>query len=696
VAAVTAHVDVRAGSVVLPLHSVVRVAEEWAVVDNISGGRVGIACASGWHPDDFVLAPLNHAGARERLPEDIATLRRLWRGESVSLPGPDGRSVDVRTLPRPVQPELPVWVTSAGNIDTFRSAGEMGANILTHLLGQSVEAVAEKIEAYRAAWRRAGHAGRGTVTLMLHTFVGDDEAEVRELAREPMKRYLRASVSLIKDVASAFPAFRSTTGEAVDRAFADLAEEDVDALLNFAFERYYNTSALLGSVESCARMVTRLRGTGIDEIACLIDFGLDTDTVLSHLEQLTALKDSFALGDRPDDHAPANEGIGALIRREGVTHLQCTPTMAKMLMLDAEARDGLAQLAIMMVGGEALPPALASDLLGAVGGRLENMYGPTETTIWSSTSTVRAGEPISIGHPIANTQLYVLDEDRRPVASGRAGELWIGGEGVARGYLHAEDLSAERFVRDPFVANATARMYRTGDLVRHAEGDRLEFLGRTDQQVKVRGHRIELGEIEARLVAHPGIADAVVVAQTDALGDLRLAAFVIATAQMPSTATLKEHLRGALPEYMLPAHFVSVTEFPRTPNQKVDRNAFPSAAEAASLEVGTPYVAPESPVEAVVVRAWEGLLGTPRVGLDDNFFELGGDSLMVVRLHRRLEEALETEIAFASLFRFPTVRGFVAHGLGGAAVGTEGSTITGAASAQQRAAARRQVRTRRS
>jgi natural product biosynthesis luciferase-like monooxygenase protein len=192
VAAVTHRVHVRGGSVVLPLHHPARVAEEWAVVDSISGGRAGVAFASGWQPNDFVLRPEAYADHKAVMTRDIEVVRRLWRGESVELPGVNGRMVPVRTLPRPVQPELPVWLTAAGRPETYRQAGLIGARVLTHLLGQSMEELGAKLALYRQAWREAGHAGEGRVTLMLHTLIGRDESEVKALVKRPLTEYLRA------------------------------------------------------------------------------------------------------------------------------------------------------------------------------------------------------------------------------------------------------------------------------------------------------------------------------------------------------------------------------------------------------------------------------------------------------------------------------------------------------------------------
>jgi natural product biosynthesis luciferase-like monooxygenase protein len=252
IAGITSRVQIRAGSCVLPLHHPVRVAEDWAFVDNISNGRVGISFASGWQPNDFILMPDAFAKRQDEMIERMDIVRRLWRGEAVAFPGPNGNLVETRTLPRPVQKDIPVWITAAGNPKTFEQAGRMGCRLLTHLLGQKVEDVAEKIAIYRAAWRDAGHAGEGHVTLMLHTFIGADEEATRETAREPMKKYLRSSVDLIKKAAWSFPTFverGAASGKTPQEVMesAPLSDAEMDALLDHAFNRYYGTSALIGT-----------------------------------------------------------------------------------------------------------------------------------------------------------------------------------------------------------------------------------------------------------------------------------------------------------------------------------------------------------------------------------------------------------------------------------------------------------------
>jgi natural product biosynthesis luciferase-like monooxygenase protein len=281
VAAITSRLQIRAGSVVLPLHHPARVAEEWAVVDNISDGRVAVSFASGWHANDFVFAPGNYDGRREIMAREIETVRKLWRGEPVTYPGGDGRPVDVRIRPRPIQSELPIWVTAFGSPETFRLAGQLDAGVLTHLLGQSVSELASKIEVFRQSRLQHGFdPSTGEVAVMLHTFVGDDPETVRRTVRRPFIDYLRTSVDLAK--------VGEQAGLAADGEHYTPA--NVEAFLEATFERYYATNTLFGTPESCIDLVDRLRAIGVSEIACLIDFGVGTDEVLSSLRPLARLK----------------------------------------------------------------------------------------------------------------------------------------------------------------------------------------------------------------------------------------------------------------------------------------------------------------------------------------------------------------------------------------------------------------------
>jgi len=697
-AAITSHIQIRAGSVVLPLHHPVRVAEEWAVVDNLSGGRVAISVASGWQPNDFVIRPENFQDSRNVLMRDLEIVRRLWRGEAVTFPGPKG-DVAVRVLPRPVQAELPVWITSAGNPETFEAAGAAGAFVLTHLLGQRVTDLSEKIARYRQAWRQAGHRGDGYVTLMVHTFVGDSDDEVRETVRQPLTRYLKTAASLVKPFASTFPAFQKRVdgGQQADAAFASLSPEELDAVARFAADRYYETSGLLGSRDKCLAMLAALKAAGVDEVACLIDFGVESSEVFAHLEQLDALKNDAARMQRVTAEPTASYTAADLIRRHAVTHVQCTPSQARLWMDDRETRSALARIGTMLVGGEALPAALARDLarLGAV--RVLNMYGPTETTVWSTVAEVTA-EDVSIGRPVANTQVYVLDERRQLVPAGRIGELYIGGAGVVRGYWNRPDLTADRFVPNPFTEGA--RLYRTGDLVRYRPDGSLDFCGRADHQVKIRGHRVELGEIEACLDMDDRVRVSVVVARTDSSGTSRLVAYVAAPEHITESSTLaadlKARVRRVLPEVMVPAEVIVLGELPRTPNGKIDRQALPSGSEAnapVAMAVAPPARHVDGPVmaadaERLVAAVWRELLGGRDVGVGDNFFDVGGDSLLAVQAHRRLRDVFGVELALTDLFRYPTIRSLADHLVPSAPPST-------VAPASQRAGRRRQLMQRR-
>ncbi|MEQ1873208.1 MAG: MupA/Atu3671 family FMN-dependent luciferase-like monooxygenase [Ilumatobacteraceae bacterium] len=658
ISSVTKRISIRAGSVVLPLHHPVEIAEAWSMVDNLSNGRAGVSFASGWQPNDFVLRPQNYARAKAAMYEGIEQVRRLWRGESLHFDGPNGAPVSVATLPRPVQAELPMWITTAGNPESFAAAGSAGTNLLTHLVGQSIDQLTAKIAVYRAARAAAGHdPATGVVTLMMHTFVGDVETVVRSKVREPLRKYLSTSFELLREHAWSFPTFRRPDGSPVgnpdDLADADIAGltgDDLDAVLDFAADRYYETSGLFGTPEQLVPLVGRLHEIGVDEIACLVDFGVATDDVLANLPHLTRVRELLA-----DEAATEETSIAELVASSNTTHIQCTPSMARVFTHDPAMRTALGSVRQLLVGGEELPSDLAHELQSLVGGTVVNMYGPTETTVWSSSWQVQANFGWTpIGTPLANTQLYVLDNVGQPTPPGVAGQLWIGGAGVARGYHQRPELTAERFAPDPF--RADGRMYSTGDLARwHAQPDGsavLQFLGRADQQVKLRGHRVELGEIEAELRRLADVDDCAAIVRDDE----HLVAYVATRSASFNSQAARDMLRQRLPEVMVPGQIVVLPTLPRTPNGKLDRRALPTQAVAPRVEI----VPATSAIEHQILSDWQNVLGNLSIGIDDNFFDVGGHSLLVVRLHRRLQETLGRVIAMTDLYRFPTVRTFTA------------------------------------
>jgi amino acid adenylation domain-containing protein len=344
--------------------------------------------------------------------------------------------------------------------------------------------------------------------------------------------------------------------------------------------------------------------------------------------------------------------LSAALAQAGATVMHATPAIWRLLV---ESGWSGAPPFKAMSGGEALPATLAAELLARCT-EVWDLYGPTETTICSAAAPVRAGVPLWLGNLIANTRLYLLDSHLMPVPIGVPGELYIGGTGLARGYLGRPRLTADRFVPDPFTQAPGARMYRTGDLMRRRPDGGLEFLGRTDHQVKLRGFRIELGEIEAVLTRHPAVHQVAVLAREDRPGDKRLVAYVLpAAGEAPAIGELRDHLRRKLPDYMVPSAFVLLSRFPHTSSGKVDRSALPAPDH--QPHAASTYVAPRSALERLLAGICTEVLGIERMGANDDFFALGGHSLLATRVIARLEANLGVEVPVRLLFEAPTVAG---------------------------------------
>jgi acyl-coenzyme A synthetase/AMP-(fatty) acid ligase len=359
------------------------------------------------------------------------------------------------------------------------------------------------------------------------------------------------------------------------------------------------------------------------------------------------------------------------IRRHGVTHLQLTPSFVAQLALEDEGLAAFATLRHLLVGGEALPATVADQLRPHLTGTLHNVYGPTETTIWTTTAAVTPGQPITIGRPIANSTAHILNADLRLLPIGVAGELFIGGAGVTRGYLNRPELTEQRFLRDPRTGE---RLYRTGDLVAWLPDGQLAFLGRLDHQVKVRGYRVELGEIDAVVGEHPSVRECVTVAQRAGSGDLRLVTYVVPRAidglQSESTAAsageparsaaggglakeLRQFAQARLPVYMVPAAVVLLDAMPLTPNGKIDRRslASPNAARAA----GAGRHSPDNDRERTIVAVMQELIGR-EVAVDEDFFDAGVHSLLLIQASVRLGARLGRPVPIVEICRHPTAR----------------------------------------
>lgn len=388
-----------------------------------------------------------------------------------------------------------------------------------------------------------------------------------------------------------------------------------------------------------------------DRLAAVTTIAFD----ISILELFLPLSYGAVVDVLPREVSIDSARLQARLAQTGPTLMQGTPATWR-LLLDG-GWEGSESMKVLC-GGEALSTELAERLVPRCA-QLWNVYGPTETTVWSTMAHVTDGSaPISIGRPIANTQCHVLDSKGRRVPCGVVGELFIGGSGVTEGYIGRDDLTAERFVPDPFVAvdEETKRvpsMYRTGDLVKQRADGSLMFLGRSDSQVKVRGYRIELGEIESRLASHPEVKRCVVDLREFGEGDTRLVGYWTPENQSVPATELKDHILGSLPQYMVPSHFVELASFPLTPNGKVDRKALPQPLIEVQVQ---PAELDDNPTTELVAEVWAALLGA-RPGPDEDFFEMGGHSLLVVQLLGELARRTGVRLPVNVLFGAPTVRG---------------------------------------
>ncbi len=356
------------------------------------------------------------------------------------------------------------------------------------------------------------------------------------------------------------------------------------------------------------------------------------------------------------EHLLDGEALAALIERSGATCVEATPTTWRILLATGWRGPKVKALC----GGEMLSPKLASELLERTA-EVWNVYGPTETTIWSTTARILDPEQISVGRPIANMRMFVLDSSGQLAPIGVPGELCIGGIGLARGYWGQPELTAERFVMRTMEDGRQERLYRSGDQARWIGDGNLDVVGRIDHQLKIRGHRIEPGEIEGVISRHPDIRETVVVARDDGRGALQLVAYTAARTKSVPVSVLREYLRSQLPEYMVPSAFVELDRLPLTPNGKVDRKALPAPkVEPTAVRSGKPK-AQLDPLEAGVAGCFELVLGQTSIGVHDNFFDCGGHSLLVTRLISQIRRALGREVPLGQLFKTPTVAGISAH-----------------------------------
>ncbi|MCX7748505.1 MAG: amino acid adenylation domain-containing protein [Clostridia bacterium] len=342
--------------------------------------------------------------------------------------------------------------------------------------------------------------------------------------------------------------------------------------------------------------------------------------------------------------------LGELIVKNGIDMIQMTPSRMQLLMSNRASAECLMGVKDIIIGGEAFPEVLLKEISSITSSKVYNVYGPTETTVWSTIKDLTGLTTINIGKPIANTQIYIMDKQNKLQPLNVIGELWIGGDGLARGYLRRPELTAEKFVINPYTGK---RMYKTGDLAKWTPDGEIKIAGRVDHQVKIRGYRVELEEIEKSIMGYGNIDECVVIARDDSMGNKYLAAYYVSSEEV-MVASIRTYLSGALPEYMVPGVFVRLERLPRTQNGKIDRKSLPEP-EVTRTTLGTEYIEPESNTEKTLEGIWKQLLNIERIGVNDNFFDIGGNSLLLVRMHGELEKNYPGKISVAEIFAHPTV-----------------------------------------
>ncbi|RKI05722.1 amino acid adenylation domain-containing protein, partial [Corallococcus praedator] len=458
VATVTKNLRLRSGSVVLPLHDPLLIAEQWSVVDNLSQGRVGMSVATGWHVHDFTFAPGNYEDRRNILLKNLKTLRALWRGEKVTRPAGAGTTVELSLRPKPVQKELPVWLTATANPETFRLAGELGAGVLTGLMSHSLEEMKPKVALYREAWRRNGHPGRGHITVMLHTYLGDDEAEVFRTVRQPLLGYFRGSTDIVTSLLAA----QGYQGE-----INKLSPDDINALLEHTFEHHAKMTGLVGSMESGLKRLRELQVSDVDEVAALIDFGLETPVVLEGLRRLARVRElleSEAAARQEQVLVESGQGVESLLalaKQSGAVLVHTSARLARSLTELPGARDSLGSVGALVL--EDASSELASALHRTAGVEV----------LLSGSAVEGALLPRAPGERVPSSlQTWVLDPTGQPVPVGVVGELALSGAGLPRGLWRAEEEGHRRLVPHP--TEVSSRLYRTGRHARMRADGRVE------------------------------------------------------------------------------------------------------------------------------------------------------------------------------------------------------------------------------
>jgi amino acid adenylation domain-containing protein len=538
---------------------------------------------------------------------------------------------DILELNEGTTKNLEIFVETTNSKEAFVKAGKIGANIFTHLIGQEIAELANNILLYQQMLIENDFSVKeAKVVLMIHTYIGND---ADTMTQEPFKNHVKSSDQLL-----------SAMIENID--MSSVSNHDFENVIDFEIEKLWKTSTLFGTEEIVKNRISNLSFIGVTEVSFLTEFGLNNKEELNSKVKIVELVNSFDLNISIDNP---------------ISTIQITPSYLDALLDDENSTEFIRSLKNILIGGEKFSDKLLSKLKTKVNpeASIYNMYGPTETTIWSTFKKIEEGVTLNIGKPIQNTSIYILDQNNQLCPLGVSGELCIAGDGLARGYLNEKELTQDRFISIEINSTEIGPIYKTGDIAKWLPDGTIYLLGRSDNQVKINGFRIELEEVENAILGNENITQAIVIS-TDAAGDTkRLVAFVSSDI-MIDTNELKEFVSTKLPRYMVPSQLIQVESFPMTSNGKIDRSSMKDLVlEEEELE----FVAPTEEIEHSLVEIWSELLELQieKISTTANFFDIGGNSLLLLKMISALNKKMNTSISIIDAFSYPNIKSLSDH-----------------------------------
>ncbi len=612
----TNQIDLRVDNLVLTNHDVIRVAEDLSIVDNLSGGRVGLAINQGGVSEQFSFAKDDFEDRTELFETSYSELNKLWNNDAIERTNGLGKEVSLKVFPEPMSKELPLWVTVVDPETDFEKAGQMGANLMLHLVDFEEPDLKYGIKTYKKELKNAGYnIEDAKITCVTAGYVLEAQ-ETEEQWKTGFSAYVNSRVSLSESL-------RETLNEKETNA-------EAYALVN------YQEISLIGKGSFVKQQLQRLIAMGITELAWIADINPDKGIMEDQLRRFTQLREELKREDA------LSKPINAL---------QTTPSLLKAILRDPYSSKFIAGLSKILVAGEPFPKQLLEQLVKRTKAAVFNGYGPTEATIYASIKRLNPEEPvITIGAPLPNTQMHIVDEHGNLVPPGVAGQILLAGNGLGKGYWGQAELTASRFKQQ---GTEGAIRYETGDLGRWLPSGEVEMLGRLDRQVKIRGNRIELEEIEYQLNNHPQLLQSVITVKRDGDDNDLICAYVVSD-EKPDRGALKKYLAAILPGYMIPSYFIRIDEVPVTSSGKVDLKQLPEP-ETQDQKTEVPYVAPRNEIEAGLEGIFKEALQCNRVGVHDDFFDIGGHSIIATLIVSRILRHYGIEFKIRIIFDNPTI-----------------------------------------